>query len=408
MTHLAGREKPLFPIIVALAAVGLAAGVYLTFSHYRILSGQQLEGSFCQISEVVDCDAIAASRYSDFLGIPWSALGSVVYLLVLTLGLLGWAVRDFRILSCRLIVILALFSILLDVYLAIVGFVVLQKVCLVCVLTYVVNIGLLVCSRVSSGETVFASLAGGARDLSALVGRASGQGAIIQRLCVSSAGVVILLSSVIVGVLHWHYSGWSGEMALRVVENLRKQGPVEVDLAGAPRAGSLQPKIRIVEFSDFLCPYCRRMSLVLDIVRKRYPEDVAVFFRHYPLDSECNRFVAKSLHPEACRIAKMSVCADRVGLFWELLPLFFPENPSWQARLEGALRAKGGHLSSLLQCAAEPGTADRVLEDIQLARKHAVDTTPTVFLNGYKLVGYYDPHTLSRIVEMLLASGGRL
>jgi uncharacterized membrane protein len=62
-------------IILLLGGLGLASSISLTVSHYRILSGRQLQGSLCRVSEVVDCDEVAASTFSDMAGGPWSAVG---------------------------------------------------------------------------------------------------------------------------------------------------------------------------------------------------------------------------------------------------------------------------------------------------------------------------------------------
>ncbi|MET0400675.1 MAG: DsbA family protein [Longimicrobiaceae bacterium] len=38
--------------------------------------------------------------------------------------------------------------------------------------------------------------------------------------------------------------------------------------------------MRIVEFSDFQCPFCARIQTSLDKIRARYPDQVAIVYRH--------------------------------------------------------------------------------------------------------------------------------
>ena len=49
--------------------------------------------------------------------------------------------------------------------------------------------------------------------------------------------------------------------------------------------GPTNARIVIVEFSDFECPVCRTFSTgALRALRKRFPDDVAVVYRHWPLN----------------------------------------------------------------------------------------------------------------------------
>src|ERR1700761_7556134 len=51
---------------------------------------------------------------------------------------------------------------------------------------------------------------------------------------------------------------------------------------GAPSIGSTTPKVTLVEFFDFRCPYCRRMVPVLDRVAKDNP-DLRIVFKDMPI-----------------------------------------------------------------------------------------------------------------------------
>jgi protein-disulfide isomerase len=69
----------------------------------------------------------------------------------------------------------------------------------------------------------------------------------------------------------------------------------------------------LVEFSDFECPFCRRLHRTLAELRTLYPSEVAVIYRHYPLRN----------HPRAMPAAIASECAAEQGRFEAYANLVF-------------------------------------------------------------------------------------
>jgi len=84
----------------------------------------------------------------------------------------------------------------------------------------------------------------------------------------------------------------------------------EVDLAGSPTKGESSAKVKIVEFSDFECPYCVRFySQTFDRIQKEYVDTGKILFayKQFPL----------SFHQNAQKAAEASLCAGEQGRFWE-------------------------------------------------------------------------------------------
>jgi protein-disulfide isomerase len=82
----------------------------------------------------------------------------------------------------------------------------------------------------------------------------------------------------------------------------------KVAVGDAPTKGGKQPKVTIVEFSEFQCPYCGRVAPTLETVLKDYGNDVQLAFRHNPLPFHNNAMIA-SQAAEAAR--------DQ-GKFWQM------------------------------------------------------------------------------------------
>src|SRR5688500_16812730 len=65
------------------AIVGWLVALYSLFHRQKINSLSMDSSSFCNISETVNCDTVALSPYSAFLGIPTAAWGMLFYAAVI-------------------------------------------------------------------------------------------------------------------------------------------------------------------------------------------------------------------------------------------------------------------------------------------------------------------------------------
>ncbi|MCA9353928.1 MAG: DsbA family protein [Candidatus Kaiserbacteria bacterium] len=76
--------------------------------------------------------------------------------------------------------------------------------------------------------------------------------------------------------------------------------------------GSLEAPVKIIEFSDYDCPFCTRYHTAMQEITSKYSGDeVAWVYRHFPLEQ---------LHPQAAAVALASECVAELGgndAFWE-------------------------------------------------------------------------------------------
>lgn len=80
------------------------------------------------------------------------------------------------------------------------------------------------------------------------------------------------------------------------------------------RIGPRNAKVTLIEYSDFECPFCQRFHPTIKQIAAKYPDDVAVVYRHFPLES---------IHPNARGYAIASECAGQQGKFWEFADTLF-------------------------------------------------------------------------------------
>jgi len=72
--------------------------------------------------------------------------------------------------------------------------------------------------------------------------------------------------------------------------------------------GAKSPKVYLIEYSDFQCPYCKAFDATIQQALSDYKDKLAVVFRHFPLES---------IHTYARGLAEGSECAAEQGKFWE-------------------------------------------------------------------------------------------
>lgn len=87
--------------------------------------------------------------------------------------------------------------------------------------------------------------------------------------------------------------------------------------------GKLSAPVKIVEYSDFECPFCKRGHETMQgIVDKLGPEKVAWVFRQFPLEQ---------LHKKALPVAMASECVAELGgndAFWKFTDGYFAQTLS--------------------------------------------------------------------------------
>ncbi|MDH3785292.1 MAG: thioredoxin domain-containing protein, partial [Acidobacteriota bacterium] len=89
--------------------------------------------------------------------------------------------------------------------------------------------------------------------------------------------------------------------------------PVRFDVtiaANDPRKGPDSAPVKVVEWSDFQCPFCSRVGPAIEQVIATYGDQVQVVFRDYPLPA--------NMHPEAQISAEAGQCAHEQDRFWDL------------------------------------------------------------------------------------------
>lgn len=197
-----------------------------------------------------------------------------------------------------------------------------------------------------------------------------------------------------------------GQKIIRGTIHDINRNPFEADLeklhtAGQPSYGPDNAKITIVVFSDFECPLCKEEAKSLrENVPKTFPKDVRVVLKDFPLEA---------IHPWAKAAAIAGRCVFRMnpGVFWDFHDWIYGHqseiNPdNLKSKVLEFAKTKNLNEAQLASCIDTNATEAEVDKNIAEGRALGVDATPTMFLNGRRLVGQIQWASLEQVIRFEL------
>jgi protein-disulfide isomerase len=165
--------------------------------------------------------------------------------------------------------------------------------------------------------------------------------------------------------------------------------------AAGRRMGPNGARILITEFADFECPACAAAVPVLTEIRAKYPNDVAVMFRHFPL----------AYHRFARPAAQAAECAAEADRFESFHDLLWATKDSLGLIPFSRLAARAGvaDTAASAACLDRPGDVPRIEADIAAGRALGVPGTPTFLVNDRFLEGPPTTRQLEALIDQLLS-----
>lgn len=173
---------------------------------------------------------------------------------------------------------------------------------------------------------------------------------------------------------------------------------VDIKLSGTYHIlGSKSASVKIVEFSDFQCPYCKSFQSSVNQALEEYGNKVALIFKHFPLDQ---------LHANARPAAEAAECvADQKGddAFFKFIDQLFSNQANLGSELyEKLAKDLGLNLNKFNDCVSSGKYKDKVNADYQEGLSYEVNGTPASFINGTRVPGAVPYATLKSYIEAVL------
>ncbi len=190
-----------------------------------------------------------------------------------------------------------------------------------------------------------------------------------------------------------------GEMSDMMKDPLA-ENRTQIQMKDAPSLGDPKAAVTLVEYSDFECPVCRNLHDVLRGMLPNYAGKVRVVFKDFPIEQ---------LHPWARTAAIAGRCAYQQDpkAFWKMYDFIYDNQDiisaanAWTKMMDYAGQS-GLDGDTFKTCMASPEAGAAVNASRANGQQVEVSSTPTVFVNGRRIVGA-DPHLLEQYINYELA-----
>ncbi len=195
----------------------------------------------------------------------------------------------------------------------------------------------------------------------------------------------------------------SGTPKAKIYEEIIKNGkepptPEKKDVAAAgkdcPSKGGAGAKVTVQIFSDFQCPYCKKVLPTIQELEAEYKDKVRFVWRHMPLPFHQDAPLASE--------AAQEVFAQKGSVaFWKYHDKLFENQPASLKReeLEKAAQELGCDMGKFKEALDTHKHKAKIDADIEVAKKAEINGTPAFMINGYFLSGAQPTASFKRAIQ---------
>ncbi len=394
--------------VSCLAALGSLLSGLLVFLHYY---PDLAETYLCNGTFLGNCNPVNESSYSTLLGFPIAAYGLFFYLVIWwTMLVADYAQGSYGLVGFTLLFPLIVFALLVDLILVLL-LIKLRQFCALCFLTYAIDFTLLVVFLfwlnwlVKREEISFSSVKALLRSHWQSPERKAASS--FYLLFIAFLGFAVFSTTYILKI-KTASTKISQAQIESMLQQLYSQKVESIDfptsnlITGSPKA-----PVKIVAFTDFLCPPCQRLFDMDRKLRLKFKDDLSIAYYSYPLDSTCNPYVNVTSHPLSCVASKAVMASADLNVFVPYLnKLLEATNDSTNDfSRQIALKISDG-LSDVTDFARRmdlAATSNLLRRDIDLAEKLKIRATPTIFIDGRRVDGVAPQEVMEAIIRRELA-----
>lgn len=373
--------------IQILAIAGFALTIKLAMIYYVANYEKYALPSFCSINEFIDCDGAAKSTVSQFWGIPLAYWGMLFYVTVMFMTFVDKLqqlkfLKFLEVFKNPMAYITTLGTIAFAVSMVLAGLSMfkINKLCLLCVVTYFIDLAIALVASSGRISNIVESL----------------KTTVLDFIAGAKQYTKTFIVLLILAVSFLCYSG----MTYNFVPHIKKQKSILKyrDIKFNPyRAkgntlGAENADVVIELYSDYVCPLCYIHNIMLHQAVKEF-SNVKVIHHNYPFDKECNPYISVSMHPNACFMAKGAIAAKKQGNYWEMSSLLYEEQPKNMEQMLKLADKLGFNESEFVKDFNSAETSKEIESAINNANVLRIEGTPTMYVNEERVVGvmpYYE------------------
>lgn len=156
--------------------------------------------------------------------------------------------------------------------------------------------------------------------------------------------------------------------------------PIEISTIGSPVWGPTSAPITIVKFGDFECPFCAKSSKAIIELKKKYGDSIKLVYKHLPLPA----------HTNAMPTALASVCVYNQSPtgFWNFYEIAMNNYDKLSDKfIQSTAKKMKLDMAKFNDCLTNPVTSAQIQQDIELANRLGLESTPVFFINGEVIAG---------------------
>lgn len=386
-------------LLTIIAIIGFLTSVKLTVIFYESNYNPYAINSFCTINDFIDCDGVAKTAKSVFLGVPLAIWGLILYTFILFLTYVD-KLKNIKWLGflevfknpVSYIFAVGLIAFLISMTLACISLFEIKKICILCVFTYFLNLVIAIIAAVKT-KRPDDLLADCFKDfLSAIK---------VKKYLIAFLAVVVAFC----GVLAYTATSFVLAPHMKQVsefEKLRhmKSNPYKVkgNILGDPNGSVI-----VYLYTDFQCPGCSLFNITVHRAAKEL-KNVRFIHKNFPLDSECNKLINFQMHPGSCKLARYNIAAGYQNKYWEMNDILFEKKPKNDEELLKYAKAAGFDVSKLKQDANSDKVKNQLQEEIDFALKNNLNATPVIQIGLKTLPGV---RAYSELEKLLIESGAQ-
>jgi protein-disulfide isomerase len=153
-----------------------------------------------------------------------------------------------------------------------------------------------------------------------------------------------------------------------------------IDYSKGEKIGSDSAKVKLVEFGDLRCPACKGFEPAVEQVRTK--PDVQFIFRNFAF-----------LGPASVTAANAAECAAEQNKYWQYHDYLYKNQPDendtsmyTSDKLTATAVGLGLDGNQFKSCLDQTKYQQKITDDLNQGQTLGVNSTPTFFLNGKKLL----------------------
>lgn len=384
--------------IQILTVIGFLLTIKLACIYYVANYEKYALSSFCSINDFIDCDGAAKSSVSQFWGIPLAYWGMLFYITIFFLTIVDKLkqVKFLKFLEVfknpmSYIAVLGTVAFVISMILAGLSLFKIHKLCVLCVVTYFIDLIIALVASSCSIKQIASDF----------------KNTVLDFIAGAKKYPKTLAILLIIVISFFTYSG----VTYNFVPHIKKQKAILKyrDIKFNPyRAkgntlGSKNADVVIELYSDYVCPLCYIHNIMLHQAAKEF-SNIKIIHHNYPFDKECNPYISFNMHPNACFMARGAIAARNQGNYWEMSSLLYENQPTNMKAMLKLAKQLNFNEAKFISDFESDKTSKEIETELNKAVDLNIDSTPTMYVNGDKIVGvkpYYE------LKEILIEHGAK-